>query len=444
MLLRSLLSVSAAVSACFGEYYEFLALAAAFFLQQSRKQCTVTANDFPSTASAVTPAELAAPVGGRLAPCRFSCLRDFFLLVPRMLPRIFGGISGAFCGIPIPSSLRQEQQGSVEEAASSSEPGGSTADSPNTAQQGSTNTATQQQPPQEQPTRQQTQKRKSGGGANRELLRLLSGYGNSFDELCLAFSGDRSKRQRIHQAELEDCERHQEKTPQKNPRGAKKEQLDASKESPDCLRDEAAVVAFTACSHGELLCCDFCPLVMHAGCLYSCKPIRRYIPENRRVAAAATFYGQGSGLSAAITAEVQQLPPVPPPVVRRHAHTEAVKQSQSCTDLPGDVARELLQSMGKVASLHAVFFLRDFILQLGESSNDDDQQHFLEYGPEVAYLLANLLGYMGPSRVLQQPTLRAAASILNVWSRRRSRLTSDGLLHDSKVFALLEASWAQL
>lgn len=67
-----------------------------------------------------------------------------------------------------------------------------------------------------------------------------------------------------------------------------------------------------------------------------------------------------------------------------------------------------------------------------------------EYGPEVAYLLANLLGYMGPSGMLQQPTLHAAAAILNVWSRRRSRITADGLLHDSKVFALLEASWAQL
>ena len=68
-----------------------------------------------------------------------------------------------------------------------------------------------------------------------------------------------------------------------------------------------------------------------------------------------------------------------------------------------------------------------------------------EYGPEVAYLLANLLSYMGPSRVLMQPTVTAAAAILNIWGRRKIRLIeTEGILHDSKVFALLEAAWAQL
>ncbi|CDJ39753.1 hypothetical protein, conserved [Eimeria tenella] len=361
-------------------------------------------------------------------------------------------------------------------------------------------------------------------------------------------------------------------------------------------------------SPGELLCCDFCPRVMHAACLYSYKPLRRFLPEGSRSAAAASFYNS-SCLSAAAAAELQQLPPAPRPREGLKPHSEATAKRQPCraaaartaaaaaaaenegyehwmcpvchgepvavaaeaagshpawrrrrvdfaqlaeegglvavfkelqelrrffagelawrkwkakngervqaksqriqqqqqqqrgkqqqqlqtrklrggpatpkqrsspstevtttppsesaataaleteaaavsdgvyvllSDLPGEVARELLQSMAKVASLHAIKFLRDFILQLGESPNDDDRQHFLEYGPEVAYLLANLLGYMGPSGLLQQPTLNAAAAILNVWSRRRSRITADGLLHDSKVFALLEASWAQL
>ena len=260
--------------------------------------------------------------------------------------------------------------------------------------------------------------------------------------------------------------------------------------------------------------------------MYSYKPLRCFIPEESRAAAAAGFYGS-SFLSAAALAEIKQIPPVNPPIQGRTPHAEAVAKSSrssritttppetatktttarggaywmcpacqglpvaadsSCShpswrtkkvdfgqladegglicsfkdldelgrffneetkwikwkrknaerilfksqrihqhqqikhlqhqrnaaanappsspgattaatgvggggergiclllcDIPGEVARELLQSMAKIATLHAIEFLKSFITDLADSPKDEDRQHFLVLGECLA------------------------------------------------------------
>lgn len=63
----------------------------------------------------------------------------------------------------------------------------------------------------------------------------------------------------------------------------------------------------------------------------------------------------------------------------------------------------------------------------------------------MAYLLTNLLGYVGSSRHLVDPIVDAASCILLLWCKRREKLGQDEISSDEGIiFSTLEACWAQL
>ncbi|PFH37313.1 hypothetical protein BESB_037710 [Besnoitia besnoiti] len=114
-------------------------------------------------------------------------------------------------------------------------------------------------------------------------------------------------------------------------------------------------------------------------------------------------------------------------------------------DFPLSPARHLLHAMGKKTALQAVAFLKNLLLRVANSSKEEEQMNFLEFGAEVAYLLTNLLGYLGASRHLVDPIVDAASCILLLWSKRRRKLGKDAIMTDEAlIFSTLEACWAQL
>ncbi|CBZ53757.1 conserved hypothetical protein [Neospora caninum Liverpool] len=114
-------------------------------------------------------------------------------------------------------------------------------------------------------------------------------------------------------------------------------------------------------------------------------------------------------------------------------------------DFPLTPARHLLHAMGKKTALQAVAFLKNLLLRVASSSKEEEQMNFLEFGAEVAYLLTNLLGYLGASRHLVDPIVDAASCILLLWSKRRRKLGKEAIMTDEAlIFSTLEACWAQL
>ncbi|KEP66897.1 UNVERIFIED_CONTAM: hypothetical protein HHA_271740 [Hammondia hammondi] len=114
-------------------------------------------------------------------------------------------------------------------------------------------------------------------------------------------------------------------------------------------------------------------------------------------------------------------------------------------DFPLTPARHLLYAMGKKTALQAVGFLKNLLLRVASSSKEEEQMNFLEFGAEVAYLLTNLLGYLGASKHLVDPIVDAASCILLLWSKRRRKLGKEAIMTDEAlIFSTLEACWAQL